>query len=304
MEQNNPSMTALVAAYARAYHSLYDEPKIFDDFLARRMLTDEQFDGISRHMAQGISFFNPEEAHLYPDTASALRWVIQTQIAPHILARSRYTEDRLVESIDLGVGQYVILGAGYDTFAFRNPEALSRLRIFEVDHPATQSAKVNRIGKLDWEIPASLHFVPFDFTGEGMGQALLASGYDPAVPALFSWLGVTYYLTRDEITCTLGEVSSLSSPGSSIVFDYPDDSLFNDEAPGRVRRMVALANASGEPMRTALTLTDLKTILNQTGFSIQEHLTPADIQSRYFFGSAGAYHAFENIHFIHAKIQE
>ena len=297
-------MTALISAYARAYHALYDEPKIFDDFLARQMLTDEQFDGISGHMAQGISFFNPGEAHLFPDTASALRWVIQTQIAPHILARSRYTEDRLAAAMASGAGQYVLLGAGYDTFAFRNPDAPKNLQVFEVDHPATQTAKANRIGALGWEIPASLHFVAFDFAGEGLGQALLASGYDPAVPALFSWLGVTYYLTEEEILRTLSAVSSVSSPGSSIVFDYPDDGLFDDDAPGRVRRMVALANASGEPMRTALSLTELTAVLDQTDFSIQEHLTPAGIQSRYFSGRFDAYYAFENIHFVQAQIRE
>ena len=304
MEPNKASMTALVSAYARAYHALYDEPKVFDDTLARQILTDEQFAGISGHMAQGISFFNPDEAHLYPDTASALQWVIQTQIAPHILARSRYAEDRLAEVVASGVGQYVILGAGYDTFSFRKPEALSSLRVFEVDHPATQAAKAGRIKALGWEIPSSLCFVPFDFSGEGLGQALTASGYDPAMPVFFSWLGVTYYLTRDEITRTLADISSISSPGSSIVFDYPDDGLFDENAPSRVRRMVALAAASGEPMRMALTRADLTAILDQAGYRIREHLTPADIESRYFSGRIDAYHAFENIHFIQAGIRE
>lgn len=303
MEPNNPSMTALVSAYARAYHALYDEPKVFDDTLARQMLTDEQFAGISGHMAQGISFFNPEEAHLYPDPDTALRWVVQTQIAPHILARSRYAEDRLADAMASGVRQYVILGAGYDTFAFRNAE-MTHLQVFEVDHPVTQAPKVNRIDALGWEIPSFLHFVPFDFSGDGMGQALLASGYDPAVPALFSWLGVTYYLTRDEITRTLTAVSSISAPGSSIVFDYPDDGLFDEDAPGRVHRMTALAAASGEPMRTALTFADLAAMLDRTGYFIRERLTPADIDSRYFSERIDAYHAFENIHFIQAGIRE
>jgi len=302
MEPNSPSMTALVSAYARAYHALYDEPKIFDDHLARRMLTDEQFDAIGGHMAGGLSFFNPEGAHLYPDPDTALKWVIQTQIAPHILSRSRYAEERLSDAFASGAGQYVILGAGYDTFAFRNPEALT-VRVYEVDHPATQNAKVNRVGALGWDIPASLHFVPFDLAKEGLGQALLASGFDPDVPALYSWLGVVYYLDREEIVRTLGEVAAISAPGSSIVFDYPDEGIFEEDAPGRVRRMVAMADAGGEPMRAALSRADWADILERTGFSILECLTPAEVESRYFSGRTDAYHAFENIHFAQAKIR-
>jgi len=300
METNKASMTALISAFGRAYHSLYDEPKIFDDFLARDLLTDEQFAGICGHMAQGISFFNPDNAHLYPDADSALRWVVQTQIAPTVLARSRYTEDTLMEAIAAGMDQYVILGAGYDTFAFRRPALLKRIRVFEVDHPATQAAKRERIAALGWETAPSHVFVPFDFSGEGLGQALVQAGYDPGKPGFFSWLGVSYYLDRGAITRTLGEVSNISARGSSILFDYPDERLFDPDAPSRVRHMTAMASAGGEPMLTALSLTDLAAILGEAGYALREHLAPSDIEARYFTGRADAYHAFENIHYAWA----
>lgn len=297
MEQNQASMTAVVSAFCRAYHALYDSPKIFDDFLARDMLTDEQFEGISGHMAAGISFFHPEGAYRYPSPADALRWVMQTQIAPHLLSRSRYAEERLMEAIDAGTGQYVILGAGYDTFAYRHPALMNRIRVFEVDHPATQAAKRDRIAALGWDIPPSLTLVPVDFSCGGLAEALTGAGYDPGRPVFVSWLGVTYYLTREEILGTLRAIASVALPGSGIAFDYPDDHFFDADAPRRVRCTAAMAQGTGEPMRTALSAAELTEILSQAGFYLKEHLTPADIDVRHFAGRSDAYRAFDCIHY-------
>ena len=108
------------------------------------------------------------------------------------LGRSRYTEDSLEKAVEQGVKQYVILGAGFDTFAFRCPEILEKLQVYEVDHPATQAFKRSRLAEAGWELPPQLHFVPVDFEQESLAEALTRSSYDPQAPSFFSWLGVTY----------------------------------------------------------------------------------------------------------------
>ena len=115
---------------------------------------------------------------------------MQTTIS--LLSRARYTEDTLEKAIRQGVKQYIILGAGMDTFAFRRPDLMERLEVFEIDHPATQEFKLHRLAELGWKHPAKLHFIPIDFTKESLVTALTrSSSYDPKVKSLFSWLGVT-----------------------------------------------------------------------------------------------------------------
>lgn len=304
MENSKASMTAIVSAFGRAYHSLNGKPKIFNDYLARQLIKDEEFSSISKHMAQGIKFFNPKEAHLYPDEKSALKWVIQTQIAPTPLARSRYTEDMLENAIKLGVKQYVILGAGFDTFAFRRPDLLNQIRVFEVDHPATKELKQKRIKELGWEIDSSIKYVSVDFSGDDFKKSLLDSGYNPNELSFFSWLGVTYYLTREEVYNMFRDIASITPKGSSLVFDYADVDIFHPERTSkRVQAMVGMAKMAGEPMKTGYEYFELETDLEKAGLLIYEHLSPEDIEDRYFKGRTDYYHAFENINYAFAVIQ-
>lgn len=304
MEENKASMTAKVTTYGRAYHSLYDNPKIFDDFLAPKILTDEEFSEISKHMAGGIKFFNPEEAHLYEDIEAALKWVTQTQVAPTSLARSRYTEDMLENAIKLGVEQYVILGAGFDTFAFRKPQLLNQIKVFEIDHPATQAMKIERIKELKWNISPSLNFVPVDFSKDDFIEMLLNSDYSPNKLTFFSWLGVTYYLTKEDILKTLKAIARISTKGSSIVFDYLDnDAINNENTAKRVRDMIKLAESAGEPMKSFFEYLELEDYLQQAGFNIYEHLNPLEIEDKFFKERSDYYHAFENINYVLAVLQ-
>lgn len=303
MENNKVSMTAIVSAFGRAYHSLYDEPKIFNDYLARQLIKDEEFSNISKNMSQGIKFLNPKEAHLYPDEELALRWVIQHQIAPTPLARSRYTEDMLDNAIELGVTQYIILGAGFDTFAFRNPELVNKIKVFEVDHPATQKLKLKRIKELDWQIEDNINYVSVDFSKDNFKKSLLDSGYNPNELSFFSWLGVTYYLMREDINNMFKDIVSIAPKGSSLVFDYADiDIFYPEKISSRVQAMVGMANAAGEPMKTGYKYSDLESDLEKAGLLIYEHLSPADIEERYFKGRTDYYHAFENINYALAVV--
>lgn len=298
MDNNKASITALITAYGRAYHSINESPKIFDDFLVRELITEEEYEWIGNSLAGGINFCVPDKAEICKDKESALKTVIQNQIAPISLSRSRYTEDMLKLSIKLGVKQYVILGAGFDTFTFRNPELLEEIEVFELDHPATQELKLNRIKMAGWEIPKNLHFVPVDFSKNNFAEAIKKSAFDESKLSFYSWLGVTYYLSRDEITNTLRAIESISPKGSSVVFDHGDCDIFNSEkTTRRVQNMLHAAIQCGEPMKSCYSDKDLILDLQKTGFQLYEHLKPLEIEERYFKGRTDDYHAFENVDF-------
>lgn len=297
MENNKSSVTALITAYGRAYHAINEWPKIFDDFLAKELI-EEEYESISYNLAAGINFFVPEKAELCKDSESALRAVIQNQIAPISLSRSIYAENMLKLAIKFGVKQYVILGAGFDTFAFRNKELLNKIDVFELDHPATQEFKLNRIKKAGWEIPKNLHFIPVDFSKDNFIEKIKKSPFDVNKLSFYSWLGVTYYLSREEILDTLKSIGSISQKGSSIIFDYADEGIFDDKkTTRRVKNMLFAAMQSGEPMKSCFKCKELISDLEKAGFLLYEHLNHMEIEDKYFKGRSDDYHAFENINF-------
>ena len=139
-----------------------------------------------------------------------------------------------------GTKQYVILGAGMDTFAFREGEFLAKHQVFEVDHPLTQKDKIERITRAGWSVPDNLTFVPVDFTKDNLAERLTASGFDPSAKSFFSWLGVTYYLSTEAIDTMLAALSELCEDGSTLVFDYPDENFF-DATEKRVQNTIMMA---------------------------------------------------------------
>ncbi len=242
-------MTALLTAYARVYHATHDSPVIFDDSLADQLFSAEEHVFFDKGLADSLKFLDPERAAQYPDQASALAQYMHIQGAPIAVSRARYTEDALAVAVDQGIQQYVILGAGMDLFAFRKPDLVKRLQVFEIDHPATQAMKRERIVKVGWAIPEQLHFVAVDFTKENLADTLKQSAYDPKSPSFFSWLGVTYYLTREVVFATLRAITEIAPRGSSIIFDYMDTDAFNPEkAAKRVQKMQQIVQNVGEPM--------------------------------------------------------
>lgn len=303
MQEKQVSMTAVLTAFARGYHATHDEPKIFDDSLAWDLFTDEERDYFGRGLAQALAFFDPELAAQSPDEATALAWVMQIQNAPITISRGRYTEEALETAVQQGVQQYVILGAGLDTYAFRRPEMLARLQVFEVDHPATQADKRRRVAMCGWQLPAQLHFVPVDFANENLAPVLRRTGYDPQKKSFFSWLGVTFYLTRDVVNATLRDIASVAPVGSSIVFDYMDGHAFiPDKAAKRIRKMQEIVRNVGEPIITGFDPSALSADLAALGLNLKQDLGPTEIQDRYFKGRTDRYRAFEHVHFARAEV--
>ncbi|MGE7910533.1 class I SAM-dependent methyltransferase [Lysinibacillus xylanilyticus] len=301
MNKGESSLTSLISAFSRAYHSQFDTPKIFDDYLAQELITQQEFNDIQTNMVQGIQFFNKEIAEkLNGQTEELLKWIVQTQLSPTPLARAAYCEKVLLNEVMLGLQQYVILGAGLDTFSLRHPEFENILEIFEIDHPATQEFKKKRLAEVNLKLPSNVHFVSMDFTKKFSSENLLVSGFDNK-KTFFSLLGVSYYLTKEETSSLLDHLFANVPSGSSIVFDFADEKLFKEQGiSNRVDNMVKMAAASGEPMKSCFTYEEMEKMLENSGLLIYEHLTPDKINELYFDNRKDYLTAFETIHYVHA----
>ena len=293
---NKASITALMSSFGRAFHAENEKHPVFKDNLAGKLMTAEEYAAVKGYILSGAQFFEPDTDPEKQDQTELLRRLVNVHIAPSPLCRAAYTEQALKTAVRTDTEQYVILGAGMDTFAFREKDFISKHRVFEVDHPLTQADKKKRIARAGWSIPDNLAFVPVDFTKDSLAEHLTRSGFDPTVKAFFSWLGVTYYLSAKAIDKTLAELSSLCANGSTLVFDYPDMNFF-DAPEKRVQNTIMMAKAGGEPMQSAFSYGELEKLLEKHGFLIYELLTPDDIQRDIIDKAAADMKAFEHVNY-------
>jgi methyltransferase (TIGR00027 family) len=260
MADRRSSTTAVSVAYYRAAHRLFDDPLILDDTIIASLLGVETLENI-RSLAE----------HLQTRGSKALR--------AHIVLRSRFAEDRLEHAVARGVRQYVMLGAGLDTFAFRQPHWAHGIRIFEVDHPASQQAKRDRLATAGIEVPANLTFAAIDLEHEPLRESLARHGVDLAQPVFISWLGVMMYLTPDAADAVFQTVCTLA-PSSEIAFTFaprvqPGDPL---------HALAQQAAAAGEPWHTFVDPPELASRLRDLGFAEVYFLSVDDSEAQYFQG--------------------
>lgn len=298
MEQK--SMTALVSAFSRAYHSINNATKIFDDFLAKDILSQEEFEMISANMSKGIRFFNPS----FEGTGDeALRWIADNQLSPSPLGRAAFAEMSLENAVRIGAKQYLIFAAGYDTFSYRQPEWAKKLEIFELDHPATSLDKQQRIKSLNMEKPDNLHYLTVDFTQEDWVDNLTGcTAFDKSRISFCTLLGISYYLTKQDFVKMLKAISTIVPKGSSIAFDYPDENTFTVHAGERVKKQLAMAASANEKMLASYSYSELEKLMEESDFLIYEHLTPDEITELFFkkYNEANPEHgmtAFDNVNY-------
>jgi methyltransferase (TIGR00027 family) len=258
VQTGQPSQTARGAAAYRAIHQRLDSGVIFSDPFAARILDDETRARLDETAA---------DPSLRP-------WRL------FIAARSRFSEDTLAGCVARGVRQVVVLGAGLDTFSLRNPYAGQGVRVFEVDYPATQGWKCERLKQAGLAIPASLTFAPVDFERQSLADGLKAAGFQADRPAFFQWLGVVPYLTR-EASLALDFIAGV--PESEVVFDYAEP-FENYPADRRVHVMevAAAAAARGEPWLSLFDPAELSNMLRDKGFQGVEDLGMAEIAGRFY----------------------
>jgi len=262
----NSSRTALGVAALRAVHRLVDgEPKILDDPIAARLLDADVLQQIQA---------NPARVH--EPLARGLR--------SHVVLRSRYAEERMAQAAQRGVRQCVILGAGFDTFAYRQPDWARSLRIYEVDHRATQEEKRQRLQSAGIPIPANLEFVAIDFESISLREGLRSSSLDFSRPAFFSCLGVLVYLTREAANAVFQLVATFPASSEFVfTFSTTDSSLSGHEAAGRAS-LARSAGALGEPWQTHFEPDALLRDLGALGFSPIDFLSPEAADRTYFQG--------------------
>lgn len=298
MEQK--SITALVSAFSRAYHSMHNTEKVFDDCLARKILTDEEYKLIETNMSKGISFFNPS---FEGTKEEALRWVVDNQLSPSPLGRAAFTERLLENAVSIGAKQYLIFAAGYDTFAYRQRDWASKIEIFEIDHPLTGEDKQKRIRELVKHKPENLHYVSADFTKENWQRNLLdCKEFNQSKISFCSLLGISYYLPKNVFAEIIKTISRIVPEGSSIVIDYPDEYTYSDKAGERAKKQVIMVGSANEKMLASYSYTELEKLLGDSSFLIYEHLTPNEITEQYFtkYNQANPEHqitAFDNVNY-------
>ncbi len=289
MVEERESITSKLCSFARAWHTYHTRDIIFDDYLAFDMMGKEEYENMYELIKEGL---NGDGRLSREDTEK----VIDEYFAPIPLSRIHFCESRLAEFAEgKDKIQYVICGAGGDTFAFRN--ANDNIEIFEVDHPDTQRYKLERIRKLGWLMRPNVHFVSVDFEKEKMRERLIESGFDPKVPAFFSILGVTYYLSLDNLKEVLGQIASLSGAYNEVVFDYPFKS---HGFPERVKRLEMITESLGEVMCGGFRSDEIRCVLCGLGYRINIFLPPEEIQSLYFEGREDNLRAFENVSLVSA----
>jgi methyltransferase (TIGR00027 family) len=301
---NSASITAMMTAYCRWHHFEYDTPLIFADHLAGDILGEEGKTRIESLLLAALERGNPVSAATFATRREALAWMMQTGASsPIVLARARCAEEQLEAAVTAGCRHYVILGAGLDTFAFRRPDLLAILSVYEIDHPASQAYKLLRIRELGGDAPANLHFIPLDFTRQSLPDVLARSGFNPQAPVFFSWLGVSYYLDAGDVRATLRQIAASAPSGSLLLFDYLDSVACQPaKVTPRVARMLSSVRELGEPMLSCFDAHELAHELAECGFTLREHLGPCDIHRRYFMGRTDYHRACEHVHFALAEV--
>ena len=264
MQAGEPSKTAMMAAVVRGRHRLVDrQPWIFDDPYA-------------------LSLVGPAWEAMQAALTATFRTPLQQQtMVMSVVTRSRYAEDHLLKGQFF---QYVSLGAGLDSFAWRRPDALGSIRVFEIDHPATQAWKRERVAALTLPSNDNHVFAPIDLATESLADGLTVAGFDWYRPAMFSWLGVTPYLTSDSIRATLNVVTACA-PGSEIVVSYaPPPAYLDDLGQEFMAMWTQMAAQRGEPLVSRPSPAEAEALIQGCGLKISQHPTLDDLHGWYFAG--------------------
>ena len=275
MSHNDNSSTAVAASRFRALQALHLDPPAFDDHFAVHLLPRGEAERL-----RGDEGRAELEAHrgTFP-------------IAGVGIGSLRVAEDEVLAAVARGVDQYVILGAGFDTFAPRHPELAGRLRVFEVDHPEVQAIKRARLA----DAPAVAlvpEFVPVDFEHTTLGPPLRAAGFATDRPAIVSWMNTLPYLTVGAISATLHELRDLLAPGGELVCNYGCRGVaLTPEQLAVLRANRDGVAARGEPFQSRFTPDEFVALLDAHGFAVTMHLTERDLHERYFAGRTDGFGA-------------
>lgn len=269
MKEKN--MTALVSCYSRAYHYKNYKYKIYNDSLAEKLLSEDEYNNISQNMIKGISFFNQNFKGTDED---ALRYVVDNQLSPSVLGRGIFTETVLKNEIRLGLRQYLIFASGYDTSAYRVNE---NLEVFEIDKKEVIKDKKERLKKANIKYD-NINYLECDFNDSDFINKIIDSNYDKEKKSFCSLLGISYYLSNDNFERMIRNISSIISKGSVIVFDYP---TYNESDKEIINQK--LAKSANEEMKSKYSYNNIENIASNSELLIYMNLDADAINREYFY---------------------
>lgn len=285
-QKTNTSLTSLMSAFSRAYHFKNSIDPVFSDNIAEKLFSESEYQKIEKYILSG---------------STDVKTYVNTYLAPTPLARAVFCEDSLNTAIKTGTRQYVILGSGLDTFAFRNN--FKNVNIFEIDKTAVIDDKKQRLKRAKIEIPDNVKFINSDLSQEDIQTVLEKNGFDKNKKTFFSCTGLLYYMSKDEISKLFKSISSFATDGSTIVFDFADNHLFSSDVE-RVKEMIKMAEKSGERMKSCFGYGEIEMLLQEHNFLIYEFLSDKDIQNRFFANRDDELTAFEHINYALAVLKK
>jgi methyltransferase (TIGR00027 family) len=289
MNKDRHSRTAVMAAVVRALHTAFESPVVFDDPYAARLA------GPLWGRISGI--------HLCYWIGTKIIYKALDPIRRQIVARARYAEDKLESAVATGIDQYVIIGAGFDSFALRRKDLSETISVFELDHPASQKTKQYRLKQMRYTLPEKHEFVGIDFEKEDLSDALARSSYSLKRPSFFSWIGTVHYLTPQAVLNTLNAIAACACQGSELVLDYA-----GPESPAGAyrekweRKLKRFTDRRGEPILSMFEPDRFQEIVSSAGFHLIENLSPGEQARRYFRLPDGTALPMPRSYFAHLRV--
>jgi methyltransferase (TIGR00027 family) len=279
------SRTALTAALMRAVHTRLDRRPLIDDPWGDRLVSAAEKAVLYRRILDGAD----PEARTRLETLGSQQAVVDAVLRAHetygsVIIRSRCAEDALERAVARGVRQYVLVGAGFDSFIVRQPAFARDVDVYEIDHPASQAMKRRRLRECGVALPSTVHFVPADLSREPLSSVLAQCGLSRVLPAFFSWLGVTIYLSREANLATLRGIAVSSATESEVVFTYADQRGLEGGRSAKLEKMRADRAAQGEPWLSGFDPATLASELSALGLALVEDLGSAELKERYCAG--------------------
>jgi len=270
MSKSGPSSTFNGAAVRRAVHVRYERPPVLDDDWALKL--------IDRKSRLLVRFPPLYRRYLAPQQLRS------KSLFAYSISNLRLAEELVEQGLTEGRHQYLLLGAGLDSFGVRRHDLADRLRVYELDHPVAQAVKRARITRARGSIPAHLELVPIDFETTTISQALASSSYDAGQPSTMSWLNTIAYLSVDATSASLRGLGAVSAPDSRLIFNYPPTVPATAAGEADLAAVRASVASKGEPFRSAFDPRDMERYVTEAGFVVEQHLTEADLDRRFFSG--------------------
>ncbi len=287
----------------RAVHTRLDRPRLIEDPWGDQLVSASEKAALYQRAMDGVDAGTRE----WLRSLGSEQAVIDAVLRSHptyggVILRSRYAEDELERAVARGARQYVLIGAGLDSFIVRQPAFARDLHIFEIDHPATQAMKRQRLDECAARVPPNVDFVPADLTREPLASVLARCNVSRTLPAFFSWLGVTIYLSRDANLATLRGIAASSAAGTEIVFTYIDQQVLEGGRSQVLEKMRAIRAALGEPWLSGFNPATLASELEVLGLRLVEDLGSLELQQRYCTGRTDGLSPSTSGHVARARV--